>query len=148
DCRPFLDGSQESCSLVVPEGVGTAFIMVRGFTTAEFELSVSYAPAGPDNQVTETLNGEVGRREQRILGPFAVEPGTPAIAEMRGRGDPDLYVRFGRAPTLSGYDCRPYRSGPNESCELTVPPGEDEMYVLIYGYSSGTYQLDLTYVRP
>ena len=36
-----------------------------------------------------------------------------------GTGDADLYVRFGTAPTLTTYDCRPYRTGNTETCTIT-----------------------------
>ena len=35
-------------------------------------------------------------------------------------GDADLYVRRGSEPTLSTYDCRPYKSGSNETCAITL----------------------------
>ena len=39
-----------------------------------------------------------------------------------GSGDADLYVRQGSSnPTTSAYDCRPYKSGNNESCSFTNP---------------------------
>ncbi len=36
-----------------------------------------------------------------------------------GTGDADLYVLFGTAPTLTTYECRPYRTGNNETCTIT-----------------------------
>jgi hypothetical protein len=38
-----------------------------------------------------------------------------------GTGDADMHVRFGTAPTLSTYDCRPYESGNNETCTFPAP---------------------------
>ncbi|NVJ68076.1 MAG: pre-peptidase C-terminal domain-containing protein, partial [Gammaproteobacteria bacterium] len=52
-----------------------------------------------------------------------------------GSGDADLYVRFGAAPTTSSYDCRPYSSGNNESCDFASPQ-EGTYYVMVRGYSS------------
>jgi Zn-dependent metalloprotease len=52
-----------------------------------------------------------------------------------GTGDADLYVRFGSAPTLVSYDCRPYTSGNNEICEFN-PAQSGTYYVMINGYSS------------
>ncbi len=52
-----------------------------------------------------------------------------------GSGDADLYVRFGAAPTTSTYDCRPYSSGNNESCDFANPQ-EGTYYVMVRGYSS------------
>lgn len=42
DCRPYLNGSNESCSLDVPAGAGTAHVMIHGYTAADVELSVSW----------------------------------------------------------------------------------------------------------
>lgn len=38
-----------------------------------------------------------------------------------GTGDADLYVRFGSAPTMTTYDCRPFASGNNETCNFPSP---------------------------
>ena len=52
-----------------------------------------------------------------------------------GSGDADLYVKFGSAPTTSSYDCRPYRSGNNETCSISnVQAGT--YHVMLRGYSS------------
>lgn len=67
------------------------------------------------------------------------------IATSGGTGDADLYVRFGNQPTTSSYDCRPYKSGNNESCPISnVQAGT--YHVMIKAYSaysglnlSGTY---------
>lgn len=45
-------------------------------------------------------------------------------------GDADLYIRHDSRPTTSTYDCRPYRTGSNESCEFSSP-------------SIGTYFIDV-----
>jgi pseudolysin/vibriolysin len=52
------------------------------------------------------------------------------IAISGGRGDADLYVKFGSAPERTSYDCRPYHYTSNESCSFAVP-------------SAGTYQVML-----
>ena len=64
-----------------------------------------------------------------------------------GAGDADLYVRFGQQPTTSNWDCRPYRSGNNETCQFDNP-NDGTWYVMMRGYSSfagvellGTYRL-------
>lgn len=52
-----------------------------------------------------------------------------------GTGDADLYVKFGSAPTTASYDCRPYLTGNNESCNITnVQAGT--YHVMIRGYTS------------
>ncbi len=52
-----------------------------------------------------------------------------------GSGDADLYVKFGSPPTTSSYDCRPYRSGNNESCSFSSPQ-TGTYYVMLRAYSS------------
>jgi serine protease len=57
------------------------------------------------------------------------------IALSGGSGDADLYVRRGAQPTTSTWDCRPYRSGNNESCAFAAPQA-GTYHVLVRGYSS------------
>jgi len=54
--------------------------------------------------------------------------------EMKGEGDGDLYVRFGGQPTASKYDCRPWKGGSTESCELRAPRDAESVYVSVYAY--------------
>ncbi|MGX5172991.1 S8 family peptidase [Aliikangiella sp. IMCC44653] len=51
-----------------------------------------------------------------------------------GSGDADLYVKFGSAPTDSSYDCRPYRNGNNETCNMSNTGGT--YYVRVKAYST------------
>jgi len=44
-----------------------------------------------------------------------------SVTTSAGRGDVDLYVKFGSKPTNSSYDCRPYKTGNNESCTVSSP---------------------------
>ncbi|KGJ97554.1 GEVED domain-containing protein [Colwellia psychrerythraea] len=39
------------------------------------------------------------------------------------QGDVDLYVKFGSIPTEESYDCRPYKPGNNETCDLSAKEG-------------------------
>jgi serine protease len=51
-----------------------------------------------------------------------------------GSGDADLYVRFGQEPTASQYDCRPYRNGNEETCNIdTVQAGI--YYIMLRAYT-------------
>ncbi|QHD55000.1 S8 family peptidase [Shewanella algae] len=52
-----------------------------------------------------------------------------------GSGDADLYVSQGSKPTLNSYQCRPYKSGNNESCSFSSP-AEGRWYVMLQGYST------------
>jgi len=71
-----------------------------------------------------------------------------------GTGDADLYVRFGSAPTLDTWDCRPYVGGNSESCP--VSPAQAGVYhVMIVAFSAytgvsltGSYSATVPNVAP
>ena len=52
-----------------------------------------------------------------------------------GTGDADMYVKFGSAPTLTTYDCRPYVTGNNESCPITTAQA-GTYYVMVNTYAA------------
>ncbi len=57
----------------------------------------------------------------------------------------------GSRPTTSSFVCRPYLYGSNEACNLTVPVGESELYIMIQGWRaapSSPYDLSVTYITP
>ena len=66
---------------------------------------------------------------------------TPVIAagtyqfDLTGTGDADLYVRVGKAPTTTTYDCRPYKTGSNESCSVTLAQ-PSTINVMVRGYAT------------
>lgn len=66
---------------------------------------------------------------------------TPTLAagtyqfDMTGTADADLYVRQGRAPTASSFDCRPYKTGSNESCKVTLA-APTTIHVQVRGYAT------------
>lgn len=52
-----------------------------------------------------------------------------------GTGDADLHVKFGQEATTSVYDCRPYKSGNNETCTISnIQQGT--YHVMLHGYSA------------
>ncbi|MBA3499738.1 MAG: PPC domain-containing protein [Deltaproteobacteria bacterium] len=74
---------------------------------------------------------------------------TPVIAAgdyeftITGNNDADLYVRVGQAPTTTAYDCRPYKTGSNESCKVTLAQ-PSTIHVMVRGYSTATSTFQLT----
>ncbi|WP_305885107.1 pre-peptidase C-terminal domain-containing protein [Pleionea sp. CnH1-48] len=52
-----------------------------------------------------------------------------------GSGDADLYVKFGSKPTTSSYDCRPYRNGNAETCNISSAQ-EGRYWVMLRAYST------------
>ncbi len=57
-----------------------------------------------------------------------------AVTLAGGTGDADIYVSQGVKPTLNSYQCRPFKSGNNESCNFTNPAA-GKWYVMVQGYS-------------
>ena len=151
-CRPFIDGSDESCSLDVPAGQSRVFVMVRGFRAAAYELNIRFRAGSesgvPVGSLTESMSGGLFKNQAVLYGPFTTQPGGVFKANMNGFGDADLYVRFGAAPTLGAFDCRPYKTGALETCNLSVPAGQNQVFVLVHGFTNSIFSLDLVYTAP
>jgi vibriolysin len=60
---------------------------------------------------------------------------TLTVTTSGGTGDVDLYVRFNAAPTLSTFNCRPYRDGNLETCTISSPAA-GRWYIMLNGYSA------------
>ncbi|MCG8418060.1 MAG: M20/M25/M40 family metallo-hydrolase [Proteobacteria bacterium] len=86
DCRPYKNGSAETCSLIVPASQTQAFVMIRGYSSATYDLSVTYRPdsgsaallpsdstSGP---ITETFSGSPNQQQEQSYEPFAAMPGS------------------------------------------------------------------------
>ena len=108
-------------------------------------LNESVAPTtGTDTPSDGSLSesGTLAKGVWAHFGPFDVGNGELSAA-ITGTGDADLYVRRGAQPTLSGWDCRPYKIGSNEICALTGPA---QVYVSVHGYApTSTYNLAVTW---
>jgi serine protease len=52
-----------------------------------------------------------------------------------GTGDADIYVSQGTKPTMTSYQCRPFKNGNSESCNFTNPAA-GKWYVMVQGYSA------------
>ena len=59
------------------------------------------------------------------------------VAIRDGRGDADLYLSFGSRPSLSSYDCRPYRTGNEETCLFDVAL-DTQLFISLYGYEAAS----------
>ena len=74
--------------------------------------------------------------------------GSTFDVQMTGTGDPDLYVRFGSRPTLTTFHCRSWSATATERCTITVPAGQSSAYISVYGYTSATYTINVSWVAP
>ena len=98
--------------------------------------------------MTGTQSGSLAQGATKTYPAYQVKAGTTFTVTMDGTGDPDLYVRWGSAPTTTAYNCRPYIDGPQEQCAITVPSGQSSAYVMVHGYAAATYTIDVSWTAP
>ena len=155
DCRPYKNGSNESCTVQIGSSDTEVFIMVRGYSSSAstFSVAATYTPSGsggpypePD-PVIDIYTGTVAQSQELHYGPFPIAMQSDFLASITGTNDADLYVRFSSSPSTTSYDCRPYESGSKESCALTAPAGANSVFVMVRGYSAqaADFELTLTY---
>ena len=94
----------------------------------------------------ETFSGSLASKVSKSFGPFKVGAGGSMKVATTGTGDIDVYGRKTSVPTTSTYDCSSTGSTATESCSVSYAANGDG-YVLVYGYTAGTYNLTVTY-RP
>ena len=103
----------------------------------------TFTPGGggqPEAWAGLSGNGTLAKNAVQKFETPTLAAGTYAF-EMTGTNDADLYVRVGAEPTTSTYDCRPYKSGSNERCEVRLA-APAKIYVNVRGYStSSTFAL-------
>ncbi|KQZ68125.1 xanthorhodopsin [Rhodanobacter sp. Root561] len=102
--------------------------------------SVTVVAAGGGGNVLQNgvaLTGQAAATGAQLAYTVVIPAGATnlVIAESGGTGDADLYTKFGSAPTLSSYDCRPYVSGNSESCTVASPQA-GTYYVMLNGYAA------------
>lgn len=137
DCRPFIWGNNENCTFDAPMA-GTWYVMLNpdpNFSGVSLKTTYSSAPLGGkalgrNKAVAGIAIPEGGARYFRFnLPDNAVDL---EIRTQGGSGDMDLYVAQGRIPSLEDYDCRPYKSGNNETCATAMPPS-GTWYIMLHG---------------
>jgi len=124
--------------------------MFRNIDSAEVvlvsgEQDNTYTPGGGGQPATWAgINVSAGAKKGETL-----KYPTPVLAAgkyqfaMTGSGgDADLYVKIGREPTASSFDCRPYKTGSNETCEVTLAQSAP-IFVQVRGYATGTSSFKL-----
>lgn len=140
DCRPFVGGNEETCAVSnIQEG--TYHVMIQGYSaysgvslTGEYTESSTGSGGGGSVENLSAATGEWVRYTVEVpAGMSALD-----VDISGGTGDADLYLRLGTQPTTSTYDCRPYRTGNSESCNLSNPePGTYHIGIRAYQSFSG-----------
>lgn len=136
-CRPYKNGNNETCTLYT---AGTYYVMAIAYKTfSDVSLVGSYDKDGDDNpptgdidKVWENITISAGKWEEKVIDiPAGYK--SLVVKTSGGSGDGDLYVRQGAKPTRSSFDCRPFKGGNSETCEITNPKA-GKWYVSVRGY--------------
>ncbi len=138
DCRPYLNGNNETCSINNVQA-GTYHVMIRAYAAySGVSLTGSYTEpgaGGTGGSMSQTnLSGSTGNWDHYTI---TIPAGMASlnVAMSGGNGDADLYVRQAGQPTTSQYDCRPYKYGNNETCSFNNPTA-GTWYISIRAFSS------------
>jgi serine protease len=111
-------------------------------------------PPPTGTPATQNYSGSLTGRQTRQLTPAIVAKAgttlTVTLSSSTTNSDVDLYVRFGSAPSATAYSCRPYLTGSNETCTLTVPSTATTAYVMVNNYKStaANFAVVANYTKP
>jgi xanthomonalisin len=146
DCRPYVNGNSETCSIATAQA-GTYYINIKGYQTfSGVSLTGSYSTGGGGGGScggTVLCSGVEVALPSKSRGGVSsnytlVVPAGSSSAVFTisgGTGDADLYVKLGSAPTTSSYNCRPYLTGNNETCTFNAPTA-GTYYVNVRAYAA------------
>jgi serine protease len=120
-----------------------------GTGIVDANAAVVAAQAGSGGGSTSTLTNLSATTGNWLHYTLAVPAGMASLTATisGGTGDADLYVRRGAQPTTSTYDCRPYKTGNNETCAFTNPQAAT-WYISIRAYSTFTGVTLVTEYKP
>jgi hypothetical protein len=91
---------------------------------------------GETNWTGLDKSGTVTRNQETRFTTPVLAAGT-YLFELGGTSDADLYVRVGQAPTVSLFDCRPYKGGSSELCEVDLSTAA-AVHVMVRGWASSS----------
>ncbi|ASA57781.1 M4 family metallopeptidase [Vibrio gazogenes] len=110
--------------------------VTSAFSTVGVNASCSSAPPSTGSELKKgqsvTLSGNRGSQTYYA---FKGDGSNMTVQISGGSGDADLYVKAGSRPSTNSYDCRPYKSGSNESCSINSRSGTT-YHVMLNGYSA------------
>ena len=139
DCRPYVSGNAESCTVASPVA-GKYYLKVHAYAAySGVTVKASYTAGGGGGggglQNGVPVTNQSGASGQELSYTVTVPAGSSlTIASSGGTGDADLYVKKSSAPTTSSYDCRPYKTGNAESCSFSGASGT--YYIKLRGYTA------------
>lgn len=104
--------------------------------TSNFTTQNANAGSTLQNGVAKTnLSGATNSSDNKFTLAVPANANNLKFEMSGGTGDADLHVKFGQEATTSTYDCRPYRSGNNETCNISNAQN-GTYHVMLHGYSA------------
>lgn len=129
ECRSWNSGNTEACSFTSPQA-GTYYVKVHAYSafsgaslTGSFTAPSNGGGSGSFTPISGSVNLDRTTRNNWARYTLDLAAGATELtfSISGGTGDADLYINFGSQPTTSTYECRPYRSGNNETCTISNP---------------------------
>jgi hypothetical protein len=145
DCRPYQNGSAESCTLV---GGGTYYVGVRGYAassavsvTIEYDEGSGGGGTVPPPTAIQHLNlqGSVAEGEMKNY-TVNVIAGQKIVVKTFSSNDVDLYIQLGAAPTRDAYLQRAWTTSGNETITYT-PSSSGTLNIGVDGYEAASFTL-------
>ena len=144
DCRPYKNGSAESCTVAGP---GAFYVSVHGYTASEFTFTATFnvgetdGPVDPPPDTVAHLNesGDVAADELKHFA-IAVTAGKEIVVRTQAANDVDLYVKMNQAPTTTAFDKRGYTYSGNETVTFT-PTANGTLYIAVHGWEASSFTL-------
>jgi len=145
DCRPYRDGTAESCTVVGP---GKIFVAVNGYaTTSNFSIKITYTEGTgttppPPPPITVTHLNTTGTAAQGELKMFSLDvvANKRIVVRTTSAKDVDLYIQLGAAPTTAAYLMRAFTSSGNETISYT-PTSNGKLFIGVHGYQAGDFSV-------
>jgi hypothetical protein len=143
DCRPYANGTNESCSIVGPANV---YVSVNGYaTTSNYQLTVKTAnggtitpPVNPPTTFTHLNQSASVTQGQMKVYDLPITAGRRVVIRTTSSADVDLYIQMDAAPTTGAYLARGYTSSGNETISYT-PTSNGVLKIGVHGYAAGSF---------
>jgi len=143
DCRPYENGSAESC---LEAGAATYFVSVHGYTAATFELAITWTEPGEGEEEPEPVEiahlnetGAVGQGELKTF-ELDVVAGQLVVIKTTAPNDVDLYIRMNQVPTRAMYDQRAWTASGDETLRY-MPTNSGKLFIAVDGYQASDFTL-------
>jgi hypothetical protein len=134
--RALLDDAEPASFEQIFTGIDSQQVVI-----VSGEADNTFVPGPPVEEAVDAWagldeSGEIGRGEEVHYETPGLSKGT-YLFEMEGDNDADLYIRMGEKPTEERWDCRPFRAGTAERCEVELP-ADAKIHVVVRGWASAS----------